>query len=128
MNKVLWQHQRLKVERFCYLFLIILVLMGIALLSGGCAHMKTAEGRYAEALSTFNDYMDTYRYHYAMQTPEVKAEWDREITPIADKASKALGLWKGTLDDTTKEDAYIALQRQFWDLLIDYGMKKEVQQ
>ncbi|MHC4310863.1 MAG: hypothetical protein ACYSW3_00145 [Planctomycetota bacterium] len=114
ITKVLWT--------LCFLALAVLYAM-----TSGCAHLKTAEGRYADGLSTFNDYMDTYRYHYAMQTPEVQAEWDREITPIADKASKALGLWKGTLDDATKEDAYIALERQFWNLLIQYGMKKEVQ-
>jgi hypothetical protein len=127
MYKVFWHQRRLQIERYLYYVAIIFFLLTIAALSLQCAHMKTAEGRYAEGLSTWNDYMDTYRYHYAMQTPEVKAEWDREITPIAAKGSAALDLWKGTLNDATKEDAYIALQRQFWGLLIDYGMKKEVQ-
>lgn len=124
MHKVFRYRNRVEIDRVCYLIAIGILAMAI-LVFHGCAHMKTAEGRYAQALTTFNDLMETYRHHYAMQTEEVQAEWDQEITPIAAKASEALDLWKGTLSDTTKEDAYIALQREFWGLLIKYGMKEE---
>ena len=46
MSKLFWRWRRHRMERFFYLFAIFIVMMGIALLSGGCGPKKVTVQQY----------------------------------------------------------------------------------
>jgi hypothetical protein len=99
------------------------VLVCVMALAIGCA--TTMKGKYAQSLAGWNDMMDAYRYQHGLQTPEVQAKWDQEIAPHLLEASMALDKWGLAQTDQLKADAYIALQRQAFALLLRYGIQPE---
>jgi len=91
-----------------------------------CAHLQTSTGRYAEALATYNDLMDSYRLQYEASDAATKAEFDQKITPTMGEMSKALSTWKKSKDDATKEEAWSDALDQAKLLLFKYGIIEEV--
>ncbi|MHA2068296.1 MAG: hypothetical protein ACXABY_28370 [Candidatus Thorarchaeota archaeon] len=98
------------------------VLLVIVFLLTGCAmfQAKTSQGRYDEALASWNSIVKEYRLQYAMQTPETKAKWDNLFVVPLYEAGIALGAWGNALDDFTKEQAFSLLKNQAIKLLFQY--------
>lgn len=107
---------------FPYVGLALALLMLWAYLAtSGCA---TPPGvtKYDQALVKWNDAMDAYRYQFEKQSPEVQAKWTEEINPILLQASVALNTWGEAQNDYGKEQAFVTLQRQAFDLLAKYAI------
>ena len=91
-----------------------------------CAHLQTSTGRYAEALATYNDLMDSYRLQYEVSDAATQTEFDKEISPVMGEMSKALSTWKKSKDDATKEEAWSDALYQARAALFKYGVIEEV--
>jgi hypothetical protein len=102
------------------LALTLCIAMAFVVSCGGVA--KTSKGRYAQALDQYDAVMDSFRYQHSMADTETQAKWDRSIAPILLQAGEALDNWKLAQNDVTKEQAYLALERQFMQLLFRYGI------
>jgi hypothetical protein len=98
-----------------------LLILWFYLVAGGCA-TPPGISHYDQTLAKWNDAMDSYRYQFERQTPEVQAKWTEEINPILLQASTALNTWGEAQNDYGKEQAFITLQRQAFDLLAKYAI------
>ncbi len=103
------------------LSLVVLMLLPVT-----CAHLQTSTGRYAEALATYNDLMDSYRLQYEISDATTQAEFDQKISPVMGEMSKALSTWKKSKDDATKEEAWSDALYQARAALFKYGIIEEV--
>jgi hypothetical protein len=107
---------------FPYFGLVVALLMiWVYLLNASCA-TPPGISHYDQTLVKWNDAMDSYRYQFERQTPEVQAKWTEEINPILLQASTALNTWGEAQNDYGKEQAFIALERQAFDLLAKYAI------
>ena len=102
------------------IFICLLLLWGY-LLVHGCA-TPPGISKYDQALVKWNDAMDAYRYQFDRQTPEVQAKWTEEINPVLLEASNALNLWGAAQNDYAKEQSFVALERQAFELLRKYAI------
>lgn len=114
------------------LWLVVLVLLFVMPSLSGCSttQMPTPRHSYASYLAKWNDMMDSYRFHYEMQTPETQAKWDEKIQPTIEASSKALDAWGGSPNSYDKEQAFLALEREALRLFALYAIpeRREVGQ
>ena len=103
--------------------LSVVALVIMVMVSFGCA-TTSMKHFHAQQLATFNDFMDSYRFHYERASPERQAEWDEKITPILKELSGALDEWESALNDETKEEAVLSLIRRVNRLLLEYLPKE----
>ena len=98
------------------------ILVVVTFLVTGCAmfQAKTSQDRYDEALASWNSVVKEYRLQRTLQTPETQAKWDHLFTVPLYQAGVALGVWRDTLDDSTKEQAFFLLKNQAIKLLFQY--------
>jgi len=80
----------------------------------------TPQDRFDEARARWNSTMKEYRVQYALQTAETKAKWDEMFAMPLYQAGLALGSWEDTLNDYTKEQAFVTLKNQAIALLLQY--------
>lgn len=70
----------------------------VALFLIGCATMpKTQEQAYFEALQTYNNWGQTYKFHFALAPEEVQNKWIETINPVFQEASDILDVWGAAL-------------------------------
>lgn len=80
------------------------------------------------ALETYNGLFVQYLDTYDKQTPEVKAEWHRDIDPYWHEASKAMDAYLAISDPSSTEAQkklaiYNAAKGQALRLLLTYGIE-----
>ena len=102
------------------LALTLCITMAFVVSCGGVA--QTPKGRYAQALDQYDAVMDTFRYQHSMADETTQNRWDKTVAPILLQAGVVLENWKLAQNDASKEQAYLAIERQFMSLLFRYGI------
>lgn len=106
----------MQVKKLATIFLVIALCFGVM----ACA--TTMKGKYAQSLASFNDLMDSYRYQYSLQDEETQLKWDATIAPYLLEASMALDQWELAQNDSTKQAAFLTLERKAIQLLLEHGI------
>ncbi len=100
--------------------LLVIVLTSCATLMPGVV----GNARYADALSTYNDMVDSFKFYYVQADDPTKIELNKTVRPALLQYSYALDMWKASSNDALREDTVIALQRQAIRLMLDAGILK----
>jgi len=108
---------------------IFIVLLGVMFLAGCGGQLSqlppSPEKTYAQALTAFNDASEAYVAALSLQTPDVKAQWKRDINPMLDAADTALNLWWSVIGTEQEDEAefdYLKLWRELFPLLFTMGI------
>lgn len=101
-------------KKFAVLLLVVAVLTA-------CMHL-TPRQRYATALDNVDAIMDAYRAEYTLQTPQEQAIWDRDVAPYLLDLVVSLRDWELSLNDATKEQAYLNIKAKVRKILINAGV------
>ena len=80
------------------------------------------EYTYAQALKFFNDTMESYTYYLARASLITQTEVAIRIDPTVQAANIALDNWGKALNDQTRRQAYLDLERQMVHLFLTYGV------
>ncbi len=102
------------------LVLLVIFFTGCATLMPGVV----GNAKYADALSTYNDLVVSFKYYYVASDDATKIELNKTIRPALLQYSYALDMWKASPNDMLREDTVIALQRQAIRLMLDTGVIK----
>ncbi|MHC4230145.1 MAG: hypothetical protein ACYSW0_22135 [Planctomycetota bacterium] len=126
MHKLFWEWRRRNLDRIFYLFAICIVLLAIAMVSGGCTgniNLRDPNDRFMVAQEGFNSALDSYLRNYALADPATQADWKANIWPHFQEANAALTAWDKATTDTNKERAYLALEDVLFDILRKYKLE-----
>lgn len=109
----MWLREDRPSLRTLLLFIVLVALTA-------CAHLQTHEGKCDEALKKYNNLMTTYRSYYPIQTPEVQAEWKKDIAPKLQTMSKAVDMCP---EDVTGYDTAMLVFDTVEQELLKYSIK-----
>jgi hypothetical protein len=80
------------------------------------------EYTYAQALKFFNDNLESYTYYLAQQGIETQRLLVDKVDPVVQEANTALDNWGKSLNDMTRRQAYLDLERQMVRLFLMYAV------
>ena len=105
------------------------ILVAIMLVAGCAGQLSelppSPEKTYAQALTIYNDANEAYVAALMLQTPEVKAQWKRDINPKLDAADVALDAWWAAIGTDSENDAqfsYLQLWNKLFPMLFSLGI------
>ena len=108
---------------------IMMMVVGVVFLVGCGGQLSqlppSPEKTYAQSLTAFNDASEAYNAALMLQTPEVKAQWKKDINPMLDAADTALNCWWATIGTDQEDEAevkYLRLWRELFPLLFKLGI------
>ena len=108
---------------------LILMLGGMFLLANCGGQLSqlppSPEKTYAQALTAYNNASEAYVAALMLQTPEVKAQWKKDINPMLDAADTALNLWWSVIGTEQEDEAefdYLKLWRELFPILLQLGI------
>ena len=107
-------------------YALVLLIFCVAAL--GCTKKVTVpdevkhEYTYAQALKFFNDNLESYTYYLSQQPVETQRYLLDKVDSVIQEASSALDTWGKALNDVTRREAYLALERQFVRLFLMYSI------
>ena len=108
------------------IFVLLLGVMFLVACGGQLSQLPPSpEKTYAQALTVFNDASEAYVAALMLQTPEVKAQWKRDINPKLDAVDEALDLWWFTIGTGIEDIAkfnYLELWRELFPMLFQLGI------
>jgi len=81
------------------------------------------EYTYAQALKFFNDALESYIYHLEQADRATQRIVVEKVGSTVDEASAALDNWGKALNDQTRRQAYLDLERQMVRLFLTYGIQ-----
>ncbi len=110
----------MKFRKLAPLVLLVILFTGCATLMPGVV----GNAKYADALSTYNDMVDSFKFYYVQADDPTKIELNKTVRPALLQYSYSLDMWKASSNDALREDTVIALQRQAIRLMIDAGILK----
>lgn len=109
------------VRKFRWVMVVLCVFLVTA-----CA--STPKQKQLLTIETFNGIYKQYLDEYDRQTPEVKAEWKKDIDPYWKEASKAMDAYLAFTDPSSTDaqkqvTLYNAAKNQALKLLLKYGVE-----
>ena len=103
------------------------VVVLLLLLLTGCATVPlTPTARYYETLVTFNDFVESYDWHYAIVDAEKQAVLKKYVDPVIEKANTALDWWGKNTNSMQRMEAYNTVFRELQLLMLRYGVGGDV--
>ena len=100
-----------------------IVILFLAALTFACAHQSYGTRAYVAALEELTTLLNSYQASYALASPEARAKWDKEITPLFLEAEETMKTWALTLDmahDTTDiQSSFLLLRKAILTALIE---------
>ena len=110
----------MKFRKLAPILLLVILFTGCATLMPGVV----GNAKYADALSTYNDLVDSFKFYYVAADDATKVELNKTVRPALLQYSYALDMWKASQNDVLREDTVIALQRQAIRLMVEQGILK----
>ena len=109
--------------------LTILVLLLFCFVALGCTKKVVVpdevkhEYTYAQALKFFNDALESYTYYLGQADPATQRLLVDKVDPTVQETNAALDRWGRALNDQTRQQAYLDLERQMVRLFLTYGVQ-----
>ena len=108
---------------------ISILIVGLMLMVG-CGNQfsqlpPSPEKTYAQSLTIYNDASEAYNAALMLQTPEVKAQWKKDINPLLDAADVTLNLWWEAINTDGEDDAkvnYLEIWNKLFPMLFSLGI------
>jgi hypothetical protein len=86
----------------------------------------TPVAKYYDALTTFNDLVESYDWHYEIVDAEKQAVLKKYVDPVIERANTALDWWGGSPGSTTRMQAYNAVFKELQLLMLRYGVGGDI--